>query len=888
MTAYPTGTTGSRLKCLSLAGMLLFFAATAAGGTNPGEAFLYELQRIGADVRHAIDGAAARGSADPAEIAVFEQRMNRLRAAAPGATVGKLLAVERLLGTLRDFAAHPVLARARIPRDAVDMQAVTAARGASCGSALGLVESIPVTVTLSAAGATGSEAWFRFNPASNDRRYRLRTLSAGPDPALEVVADCRRTDVLAANDDELGLDAAVLVTSRGPRPLFVHLTNSAAAGVIELGVEEANGGITGKVVDAVSGQPLPAINVVVYSSYGNYWTSTSTDSSGNYVLSLAAGDYYLRTDDESYLPVLYPDVLCDSPLYFYNLSNCDTGAAQLITVSSGSVVTGINIAIPQGRRIEGTVRDSFGHPVSAQVSLYDAVGTFAVSIGSNSYGRYVFTPLPPGTYKAKAEASGFGKQLFNGIDCNGSLKDQCNLASATTIDVQSGDATGVNFALPKLATITGTVHRSGNSLGYFSVYAIDGNGSPIATTYYQTGTSYTLGPLGVGSYYVYAVADGFFPQIFNGIDCGVSCNANIAQATAITITGTDQVATADFDMTALPSVHGHITDAQSGVPQAGVLVIATQNPPSMVYPFGSATSDASGNYTMQVPAGTYYLWAQSADHIDSVYPNIDCEQFGYIYYGAICDVTGAVLLTVAPNQPAPAFDFALKRSSSISGHARVNAGPGSDLPAYASIAIFDGSGSLVASTSTDASGAFQVNDFPAGNYFAYAASNGYAQLLPQLWQQIDCVDPCAATTGTPIALSSGASVSNIDFLLVPRHAIAGRVSDLSDNGIDGALIDLFDAATRAYQGTAVTDAQGYYVAAGGNPSAYLVATDTGGTYLDQVFSNISCPNGSAYFGLCPLAGAAPVLAGSLNIQPVLVNFRLRPGDTVFWSGFEAN
>src|SRR4029078_7087229 len=132
-------------------------------------------------------------------------------------------------------------------------------------------------------------------------------------------------DVLAANDDELGLDAAVLVTSRGPQPLFVHLTNSAAAGVIELGVEEANGGITGKVVDAVSGQPLPAINVVVYSSYGNYWTSTSTDSSGNYVLSLAAGDYYLRTDDESYLPVLYPDVLCDSPLYFYNLSNCDTG-----------------------------------------------------------------------------------------------------------------------------------------------------------------------------------------------------------------------------------------------------------------------------------------------------------------------------------------------------------------------------------------------------------------------------------------------------------------------------------------------------------------------------------------------------------------------------------
>jgi Carboxypeptidase regulatory-like domain len=888
MTAYPTRTTAGRLARFALhcTGILLATAAGAGQATESTE--VQALQQLGVNIERALDEAAVGGVVDPARIATFEQALSRTERAAAGSVLTeKRVAIERALAALRDTEANPAGATRERSQARGDAQILSARHGARCESALGLVEKTPVAVTLSDAGSGGSDAWFRFNPAGGARHYRLRTHSVGPDPKIEVLASCQATETVAAQDDDFGLDAALVVSSRGPQPLFVHLSNSAAAGVVRLEAEDAGGGITGTVVDAASSKPVSGITVVAYTSYGAYLTTSTTDSSGNYAFNLGDGDYYVRTDDDRYLAVLYAAVICPFPGYFFSLSGCDTNHAQLIHIA-GAVVSGVDIAVPLGRRVEGTVRDSYGQPLNAGITLYNVAGAQVASLGSDTYGRYVFTPLPPGTYKASAQSSGHGSQMYNGLDCTGSLRDQCAIASATIIDAQSGDVAGINFMLPKLATINGQVHRGNDPSGYFSVFVIDGNGSQVIADYYQTGDTYSIGPLGTGTYYVYASAAGNFSQIYNGLDCGASCNSKIAQATAITITGPNQNATADFDLTALPTVQGHVEDAVSGLPLAGVLVGASQNPPATWYAFATATTDASGNYAMQVPAGTYYVWAQSADHIDALYPNIDCEQFGFVYFGAICDVSGAGLLTVVPNLLPPAFDFALKQSASIGGHALVNAGPDSDLPAYASMALYDATGTLVASTSADSIGAYRFQDLPAGTYFVTAGSGGYAQLLPQLWQHIDCIDPCTPTTGTPIPVAASTKLDGIDFVLVPQHAIAGRVTNLAGEGIGEALVDLFDAATGIHQSAAVSDAQGYYVAAGGNPASYFVATDTGGGYLDQVFSNIQCPHGSAYFGLCPFTGAKPVQAGFLNSQPVLVNFQLRPADTVFYGGFEAD
>jgi hypothetical protein len=57
-------------------------------------------------------------------------------------------------------------------------------------------------------------------------------------------------------------------------------------------------------------------------------------------------------------------------------------------------------------------------------------------------------------------------------------------------------------------------------------------------------------------------------------------------------------------------------------------------------------------------------------------------------------------------------------------------------------------------------------------------------------------------------------------------------------------------------------------------------------YIDQVHSGIECMLGSAYLGLCSLSGATAVGLGYLNTQPVIVNFALRPNNSIFANGFE--
>ena len=228
-------------------------------------------------------------------------------------------------------------------------------------------------------------------------------------------------------------------------------------------------------------------------------------------------------------------------------------------------------------------------------------------------------------------------------------------------------------------------------------------------------------------------------------------------------------------------------------------------------------------------------------------------------------------------------------TSSIEGRAIVRAGNGSDLPAYATVSVFDAAGTVVGQTFTDASGNYTVADLPAGTYFAGATDAGgvgSGNYVQQFWQQIDCPSACPPTSATPIVLTQGLTASDIDFVLTSRNSVVGRVTDGLGSPISGALVDLFSSTDGSYKASGIADAQGYYAAIAQSGASYFVATEAGNGYYDQVYLGISCPLGPAYYGLCPFDNATAVSLTTGSTQPHIVDFMLQSNDPIFKDDFE--
>ncbi len=808
----------------------------------------------------------------------------------------KYQAIARLLGKLKYESEHPQStppARAAVnARVQLDLEVVSASHGATCETALGIAESLPVTTKLTQTGNAGSQVWFRFEvPRSG--HFRFKTDSRGADPAIEVSrGGCSSGMVaLAANDDIFGLDAAVSIAAAQHSALVIHLINSGDAGAVELGVQSVDGMISGKITDAASALPLSSAQVQVYNSFGGYMEAANADQGGNYSLSVSPGTYYVRAAQNLYVAELYPNAECSYNSYFYNLNSCPIAQAQAITVNDASTVANINFALSIGRRISGVVHDSQNQIVSsAGVNLYDSNGGQLGGTNADNFGRYSFTTVPSGTYKLAAQANGYGSQMWNAVACGGPLQTQCDLSQASSLNVSTQDIGGVGFSLPLLATIQGNLSGPGFlPLNYNDyVYVLDALGNSVAQSYVDSSGHYRAGPLPIGNYYVYALAGGYFPQMFDAIDCAADCYASIPAATAIAIAQAGQVGVADFQLTPLPVVHGHVQDAVSGLPLANVSIATSINPPAAFNAVTSTTTNNNGDYTLNyTPAGQFYLWAQSNDHVDQVYPGIACEALPNYYQPyALCDVTGATLLTISPGQTPPNFDFALQASSGISGNAITRAGPGSDLPASVQISVYNAAGVLFASVNTDSLGNYLVTDLPANTYFVAAGGNYSNQYLTQVWQRIDCPNSCAATTGTPVVVGQNTVVQGIDFDLTRRDAVVGRVTDNMGAPVGGVLIDLFDSVSHDYRATAATDAQGFYAVGWNTGYAYFVATEVSGAYVDQVYSGIACPLGPAYFGLCPFSSATAVGLPYAGSQPHIANFVLQSNNPIFANGFE--
>jgi hypothetical protein len=232
---------------------------------------------------------------------------------------------------------------------------------------------------------------------------------------------------------------------------------------------QRGGAITGRVTN--SGAVPVGVTVAAYDRDGTLQVKTQSDASGNYVLVLPPGDYRIAAYDES---LVYAT-------QFYSAQNVFRFATP-IHVEAGLTIAGINVALPRGARIAGSVLDSSTNvPVlGITVAAYDSNGDFVTSAATNGAGQYELV-VPAGSYRLLA--------------FDDALRYATAFAGGTSYEnspyfVERADSNErIDFRITRGVRVTGSVtDAAGVGLSGISITALDASGNRVGSAATNRGT----------------------------------------------------------------------------------------------------------------------------------------------------------------------------------------------------------------------------------------------------------------------------------------------------------------------------------------------------------------------------------------------------------------
>ena len=614
-----------------------------------------------------------------------------------------------------------------------------------------------------------------------------------------------------ACDVTLGTPVAVTVGATTPNINFTLVEHGSISGTVT-----GTGGI-----------PVQDLAIISYDSSGTSTGSVYTKADGTYkIYGLAAGSYFVRADNaRGYVGQLYSGLSCPS--------TCDFTAGTLVPVSLGVTTPNINFTPAEYGSISGRVTDTGGTPLQgAQVAIFSASGAQANGATTNSSGVFSITGLAPGTYYARTTTGpsqffGYLNQLYNG----GSCAFSCNVMSGTPISVSAGALTpNINFALPADGRISGTITLSGVPLSGATVQVYNSAGVSVRSASTDNNGFYTVRGLATGSYF--AIGNHFFAgaiaQVFNGITCQ---GCVITSGTPIAVTQGATTPNINFSLLSAPvgvGITGKVTIA--GGISASNLMVEAQSASGFPY---RVTPSPNGTYAITgLTPGSYFVHTIGGSLfglIDQLYNGIPCQG---------CNVASGNPVSVDGVTNTPNINFSLVAGGKITGTVRdANGVPLQDV----TVQVYDSNGNLVGnSLNTGSNGAFNTPGLLAGTYFL-RTSNGRGY-LDQVYGGVSCEFGCNVTTGTPIAVTLGTTVANINFALPIGGIISGAVVDQGGLGVPNSTIQLFDALGNL-RGSTLTRSDGGYSILNISPGMYFARAANYPTYVEQLYNRRPCGPG---------------------------------------------
>lgn len=547
--------------------------------------------------------------------------------------------------------------------------------------------------------------------------------------------------------------------------------------------------------------------------------SAFTATDGTYdIADLAPGSYRVGFGDGSgtYLEQYY--------------SSCPTieGANDVI-VYSGAATVGIDAALGLAGHISGVVA-RLGGGAAAGITVTAHRGSSDVVAVTAADGSYDIGGLPAGTYTVRfTDDSGtYLAQYYSG-------RPPTDEGLADPVSVTAGATTpGINAVLAPAGHVTGTVKDvAGTGLGLIRVIAYEPDGSGgwrQAGTAVTSGGAYDVGGLSTGAYRIY-----FLDVSRDRVSEYYDDKATLEEADDVAVTAGSTTSGIDAVLTQSGDIDGKVTDAGS-VPLQGIGVAVFR--PSGLRPSGApdwklfetTMTGVDGHYAfIGLPPGTYRVKFRD---------DTGLGQYATQYWHGAATVYTADDVVVTPGGTAQGIDAVMMAPGGIGGTVKdESSAPVAGIEVSAWLSTGDGwFNSAAFRTLTAADGTYAIGGLPPGPcrvQFRDLGTPGMYELQcwngrPSLWLADD------------VLVTSGATTSGVDAVLLPVGHVAGRVQDEGNAPLAGIGVALFrydPSGVWVIHATTATGADGAYGFSDVRAGTYRVKfRDDAGVYTTQFWS----------------------------------------------------
>ena len=569
------------------------------------------------------------------------------------------------------------------------------------------------------------------------------------------------------------------------------------------------------------------VTVELLDASGNVVATTTTDAHGAYAFTnLEEGTYKVRVRKEGPIADL---VQTEDPD-----GTKDNTSGDITLELNDPIKENVNFGYISDNSISGTIyRDDnrsnshnggeAGYPAQT-VQLLDKDGQVIATTTTDANGNYSFDNLPDSTYSVKVVKDGALTDLEQTEDPDGT-KDSAS--EPIVLNEDNPTKKNVNFGYVPDYFIKGTIYRDGNRSGALdtgeklyegvTVNLVDADGTVVATTTTDANGTYSFDKLPAGTYSVTVVQDGPIA----GLEQTGDPDATKDNASEPITLNNDNPSTTDvnFGYIADNSLSGTVyrDDSRNGDQDgtepgySGVNVQLLDASGNVV---ATTTTDANGTYSFfKLPDGTYSVKVVKDGELADTEQTEDPD--------ATKDNASEPVTLGEDNPSKDHIDFGYVPDYSIhglvyrDGDRNETHGAGEKGYANQTVELRDKDGKVVATTTTDANGAYSFSKLPAGDYTVKVVKDGALTDLDQT------EDPDSTKDSASGVISLGndhRTRTDVNFGYIANNSINGTIYRDGDRDgrkgdtegrYSGVTVQLLDASGNVVA-TTTTDKDGKY------------------------------------------------------------------------------
>ena len=569
------------------------------------------------------------------------------------------------------------------------------------------------------------------------------------------------------------------------------------------------------------------VTVDLLDAAGNVVATTTTDAHGAYAFTnLEEGTYKVRVRKEGPIADL---VQTEDPD-----GTKDNTSGDITLELNDPIKENVNFGYISDNSISGTIyRDDnrsnshnggeAGYPEQT-VQLLDKDGQVIKTTKTDANGNYSFDSLPDGTYSVKVVKDGALTDLEQTEDPDGT-KDSAS--EPIVLNEDNPTKKNVNFGYVPDYFIKGTIYRDGNRSGALdageklyegvTVNLVDADGTVVATTTTDADGSYSFDKLPAGTYSVTVVQDGPIAGLEQTGDPDATKD-NASEP--ITLNNVNPSTTdVNFGYIADNSLSGTVyrDDSRNGDQDgtepgySGVTVQLLDASGNVV---ATTTTDANGTYSFsKLPDGTYSVKVVKDGELADTEQTEDPD--------ATKDNASEPVTLGEDNPTKDHIDFGYVPDYSIHGlvyrDGDRNETHGATEKGYANqtVELRDKDGKVVATTTTDANGAYSFSKLPAGDYTVKVVKDG---ALTDLDQTEDPDSTKDSASGVISLSNDHRTRTDVNFGYIANNSINGTIYRDGDRDgrkgdtegrYSGVTVQLLDASGNVVA-TTTTDKDGKY------------------------------------------------------------------------------